>query len=302
MSFSRTNSGISNLPIFYGAEIIVYTEGGNKSFSLQEVDEGSFNTKSVDIKFWNGLLKSNNYSKKVEFRALGSKAASKNICEKIMAGEIQNTVVAKDRDLDFDELTQFDSPNILFTKGYSWENDVFTQHSTKEQITSMAIEQELPEELVSQIEQSYKKFEHIGVRLLRLEMIFRSNNKKFITDVNGERFFDPKKSPNINKTALMAFINEKKNEIMRPALLVQDISTLCPVLNNYGKLLAGLSLNIINHICKKHLGYKSIPKQLIEVNMIERFVNQQGIAPDAYYSNLISKLEAASANKAIKQD
>jgi hypothetical protein len=293
MSFTRTNSGISNLPLFFGAEIIVYTEGGIKSFSLQEVDEGKFNTKSVDIKFWNGLLKSNNYSKKVEFRALGSKTASKTICEKIMSGEIQNTVVAKDRDLDFDELTQFDSPNILFTKGYSWENDVFTQQSTKEQITSMTIEQELPEELINQIEKSYKQFKHVGSRLLRLEMIFRSNNKKFITDVNGERFFNSKKSSNINKAALIAFINEKKNEVTRPALLAQDISTLCPILNNYGKLLASLSLNIINYICKKHLDYKSIPKQLIEVTMIDRFINQQDIAPDAYYSNLISKLEAA---------
>ena len=293
MSFTRTNSGISNTPLFLNADIIVYTEGGSKSFSLQEVDEGKFNTKSVDIKFWNGLLKSNSYSKKVEFRALGSKTASKDICEKIMSGDIQNTVVVKDRDLDFDELTQFDSPKILFTKGYSWENDVFTKHSTIEHITSMSNMQELPGELATQIEQSYEHFKHIGGKLLRLEIIFRTNNKKFITDVNGERFFNSKKSSNINKAALIAFINEKKNEVVRPARLTQDISSLCPIWNNYGKLLASLSLNIINYICKKYLDYKSISKQLIEVAMIDRFISQQYTTPDPYYSNLISKLEAA---------
>jgi len=293
MSFTRTNAGISNLPLFYGAEVIVYTEGGDKSFSIQEVEEGKFNTKSVDIKFWNGVFKSYEYGKKVEFRALGSKTASKVICEKILAGEIANTIVAKDRDLDFDEVSHFDSPNILFTKGYSWENDVFSKLSTIEQIESMLLEQSIPDKLLQEIEFSYEKFKNIGTRLLRLEMIFRESNKKFITDVNGERFFNHKKSSTINRESIISFIKQKKQEIPRPALLTQDVSSLCPILNNYGKLLASLSLNIINYICKQHSDYKSIPKQLIEMNMIDRFINQQSINPDEYYSNLISKLEAA---------
>lgn len=293
MSFTRSNSGISNLPLFYGAEIVVYTEGGNKSFSIQEVEEGKFNNKSVDIKFWDGIFKSNTFSKKVEFRALGSKTASKAICDKIMAGDVKNIAVAKDKDFDFLELELFDSPYILYTKGYSWENDVFSELSTTEQVASMLLEQELPEELNDKIKRDYKQFKNLGFRLLRLEIIFRNNNMKFITDVNGERFFNPKISSGINKAALIAFINEKKNEIARPAILNQDITGLCPMLNNYGKLLASLSFNIINHICKKNSDYKSIPRQMLEMSMIERFINQQVLLPDVYYSNLISRLEAA---------
>ncbi|MBB1391877.1 hypothetical protein H5185_21065 [Shewanella sp. SG44-6] len=293
MSFTRTNTGISNLPLFYGAEVIVYTEGGNKSFSVQEVEEGKFNTKSVDIKFWSGVFKSYNYSKKVEFRALGSKTASNAICEKIIAGEVANTIVVKDRDLDFDDVRNFDSPYILFTKGYSWENDVFTKFSTIEQIESMLLEQSMPDEILQEIEFSYEQFKNLGGRLLRLELIFRESNKKFITNVSGERFFDPKKSSTINKKAIISFINLKKQEISRPALLAQDTSNLCPILNNYGKLLASLSLNIIYYICKRHSDYKSIPKQLVEMTMIDRFINQQSTTPDEYYSSLISKLDAA---------
>ncbi|MCC2605712.1 hypothetical protein [Planctobacterium marinum] len=293
MPFTRTNAGISNLPLFYGAEVIVYTEGGDKSFSIQEVEEGKFSTRSVDIKFWSGVFKSYNFGKKVEFRALGSKTALRIICEKIMAGEVANTIVAKDRDLDLDEVSHFDSPCILFTKGYSWENDVFSKLSTIEQIESMILEQSMPDELLKEIEFSYDKFKNIGARLLRLEVIFRESNKKFITDVSGERFFNPKKSASINRDSIISFIKEKKQEIPRPALLTQDISSLCPILNNYGKLLASLSLNVINYICKQHSDYKSIPKQLIERNMINRFINQQSTNPDEYYSNLIARLNAA---------
>lgn len=293
MSFTRTNAGISNLPLFYGAEIIVYTEGGDKSFSIQEVEEGKFSTKSVDIKFWNGVFRSYNYGKKVEFRALGSKTASKIICDKILAGEITNTIVARDRDLDFDDVSHFDSPYILFTKGYSWENDVFSKQSTIDQIESMLLEQGIPDALLQEIEFSYEQFKNIGGRLLRLEIIFRESNKKFITDVNGERFFNYKESATINRESIISFIKQKKQEISRPALLTQDVSNLCPISNNYGKLLASLSLNIINYICKQHSDYKSIPKQLIEMNMIDRFINQQLINPDEYYSNLILRLDTA---------
>jgi hypothetical protein len=292
MSFTRSNLGISNLSLFYGAEIIVFTEGGNRSFSNQEVEEGNFNNKAVDIKFWNGLFKTNNFSKRVEFRALGSKTATNVICDKIMAGDIQNTAVAKDKDLDFVDLELYDSPNILYTKGYSWENDVFSEHLTIEQVSSMLLEHELPDELESEIKEAYKQFKNLGFRLLRIELIFRSHKKKFITEVNGERFFNSKNSLGINKAALVAFIHKKKNEITRPTVLSQDITGLCPMLNNYGKLLASLSFNIINHICKKNSDYKSIPKQMLEMTMIERFINQQMLQPDPYYSHLISRLEA----------
>ncbi len=291
MSFTRTNSGISNLRLFYNSDIIIYTEGGDKSFSIQDVENNKFNTSSIDIKFWCGIFDKNNFSKKVKFRALGSKTASKAICEKIIAGDIKNTVVTKDRDLDFIESIHYNSPLILYTKGYSWENDIFSEEITTAQIKSMLLEQELSTEISDEINSSYNQFRSLGMRLIRLEVIFRSHGKKFITDANGERFFNSKISSNISKSALVSFINNKKTEIPRPANLNKDISALCPILNIYGKLLASLSINIINRICRNHSNHKSIPKQLIETSMIDRFINSQSLRQDIYYSNLLSNLE-----------
>ena len=56
MSFTRTNAGLSNLALFYSVDLIVFTEGGEQSFSFDEVNEGRFNKTSVDIKFWCNII------------------------------------------------------------------------------------------------------------------------------------------------------------------------------------------------------------------------------------------------------
>ncbi|WP_218395711.1 hypothetical protein [Alteromonas lipotrueae] len=295
MSFTRTNSGMSNLALFYSSEVIIYTEGGNKSFSTEEVEQGQYSNKSTDIKFWSAIFENSTFNKKVHFRALGSKTASKSICEKIIAGQINNTIVARDRDLDglCPNSELYDSPFILYTKGYSWENDVYVEQFTTEQIKSMILEQDLPEEISELIRDSYNKYVSIGSRLLKLDLIFRDQNKKFLTEVNGERFFNPKNSAYIDKKQIASFIKQKKADLTRPVSSEVNLSNICPIMNNYGKLLCSLSLNIINFICKKYSDYKSIPKQIIEANMIDRFRLKHQSEAVPYYSELIGKLVSA---------
>jgi hypothetical protein len=294
MSFTRTNSGISNGHLFLGSDIIIYTEGGNKTLTEEEIEKGEFNEKSIDIKFWSGLFDAAEFSKKVEFRALGSKTASENIREKIIKKEISNVAVVLDRDLDFILGNPDESPYILYTKGYSWENDVYNEVNTTKQISSYLQTQNIPEDAQEDISSSFTDFKRISNRLLRLEIIFRSQNKKFITDVNGERFFNSKRSPKIDKKQLVNFIKSKKNTLKnRPATLpINDkIKNLCPMKNNYGKLMASLSTTVTNYICKKHTPLKSIPLYILESNMMERYIQQQHNVCDEYYKNIIKKLE-----------
>ena len=56
MSFIRTKSGLSNLAMFYGVDLMVFTEGGSESFTYDEVIKGKFNGQSVDIKFWSSIF------------------------------------------------------------------------------------------------------------------------------------------------------------------------------------------------------------------------------------------------------
>ncbi|MFQ3231843.1 hypothetical protein [Reinekea sp.] len=294
MSFSRTNSGISNSHLFYGVDLIVYTEGGKKSFSAEEALNGEANESSIDVKFWSGIFNSHGLNKIVKFRAVGSKTASSDICKKIESGEIHNVVVAKDRDLEFFQSTNIDSPYILYTKGYSWENDVFVEENTRNTIASLITVEEIPEQLDHDISVAFRDFKLIGKRLLRLELIFQSQGVKFITGVGGERFCNPKKTPRLDRGKLMQYIECKKTEITRPAFTHIITSEYCPLLCCYGKLIEDLSYNVITYVLKKISNHKSTPKSIVEMLMLDKYIQSVRDTNDEYYSNLVSRLNAVA--------
>jgi hypothetical protein len=293
MSFTRTRSGLSNLHLFYDSDLIVFTEGGTQTFTLQEIEEGKYNTYSVDIKFWKNIFDINGLEKKVSFRAIGSKTASKSICEKILNGEIHNIVVVKDRDLDEYVDTIYTSPFILYTKGYSWENDVFIKDLTHEQIENMLLTAETPEEVNSIIDKAFNDFKRIGKNLAKLEIMFRKNGIKFISNMNGERFFNAKTHALINKEQFFQVLKEKKVLLDKPRMTIFSGPTICPFMTNYGKLLEALSMTVISYICKRFCNIKSIPKDVITTSMIERFANKIKRVRDEYYFNLVTNLQNA---------
>jgi len=293
MLFTRTNSGLSNLHLFYDADMVIFTEGGSTSFSIEDAEDGKHNKHSVDIKFWSHILSSNGYDKKVEFRALGSKTASNSLCEKILTNEIKNAAVARDRDLDEYLGKLMDSPFILYTKGYSWENDVFVKESTIDQVRSMLLSGSVPQEILDAIENAYKEFGIYGRNLAKLEIIFRLNGMPFISDLNGERFFNVKKVASIDKKQVAAVLSEKKKNLRRPVKIRTRMNNICPFFNNYGKLLESLSINIISYFCKKYAGYKSIPKQMLVSAMMERFAQKISLHRDGYYFSIVNNLSLA---------
>lgn len=294
MSFSRSNSGITNSHLFYGVDLIVYTEGGNKSYSAEEALNGQANESSIDVKFWKGIFTSHGLDKKVKFRALGSKTASSDICKKIELGEVRNVAVARDRDLDFIQSKSIDSPYILYTKGYSWENDVFDEENTRNTINTLITAEEIPEQIDRDISMAFSDFKLLGRRLLRLEMIFQSQGVKFITSVSGERFCNPKKTPKIDRGELVRYIDTKKSEISRPVFTPIDTSEYCPLMCCYGKLIEALSYNVINYTLRKISSHKNIPKSFLEMLMIDKYIQRVGVENDNYYNRLVSRLDAAA--------
>lgn len=293
MSFTRTRSGLSNLHLFYDSDWIVFTEGGTQTLTLEEVEKGEYNKSSVDIKFWKNVLEIYGFDKKINFRAIGSKTASESICEKIVNGEINNIIVAKDKDLDHYCGNMFNSPFILYTKGYSWENDVFIQDLTSEQIESMLLMSEVPEEINTIIHTSYSKFERVGKSLAKLEIMFRQNGIRFISNINGERFFNSKKSPFINSEQILSVLKEKKEQLKKPRTVTCDGVDICPYFSNYGKLLEALSITIISYVCRNFCNHKSIPKDIITTAMLERFFHKLRHSRDTYYYNLVSNLQSS---------
>ena len=128
MIFRRTTEGISNLHIFVGVDLVVFTEGGPRTISKDDALSGDFETSSLDISFWRQVFHQTRSDLSVEFRALGSKNTLREIAIEIKDGNIRQTCVAMDRDYDGHLSSLLNSPNILYTRGYSWENDICNSH------------------------------------------------------------------------------------------------------------------------------------------------------------------------------
>ncbi|THD39462.1 DUF4435 domain-containing protein [Enterobacteriaceae bacterium ML5] len=293
MTFIRTNSGISNLAAFYGVDFIAFTEGGGSSFSMAEVMRGAFNKASVDIKFWSGLFSRYNFDKKVHFRALGSKTCSKELRALILDGSVRNIIVTCDSDLDDYFENKDQSPYILYTYGYSWENDVWHPDFVMEQIKSFMFTQELGEEHSENFRKAYATLECDAYRLLKLETIFRTAGVSLITDVNGERFIRGKLLPKIQTNQVIQLIKEKKVSIQRPAVIDKKIDNSSALRYCYGKLVEAFGLSMISYICKSSDGIKNVPKDIVVANMIDRFTHAKELKSQTYYQEVFEKLNLA---------
>ena len=294
MSFTRSNSGLSNMALFHQVDLIVFTEGGCQSYSFEKVIEGKYNDFAVDIKFWSGIFEASNFNKKVQFRGLGSKTATKKICELIVNNKIQNVVVTRDSDLDDFISTKYKSPFILYTKGYSWENDVYHKDIVTEYIKSLLFTQNLNNVYQNVLDSSYKIFQRKSKRLLKAELLFRLNGEKLITDCNGDRFINGKSFPKINNKQIINLIRQKKDKIARPATLDGIDLNCCSVTFSYGKLAESLALANISYIVSKIAKVSTqFPLHIIAAAMIDKFISEYQKAPDQYYSNLIDKLAKA---------
>lgn len=291
MSFTRTNSGLSNLALFYGVDFIVFTEGGVNSTSFEEVCNGQFNNQSVDIKFWDSVLKKHKLNKNVEFRAIGSKASSEKICGLIESNKVKNILVARDSDLDSFTGRKYESPYILYTQGYSWENDVFCPALVKQQIVSFLLTVKIPQDIEELVDKCYSNFNRHATRLLKIELIFRKHGIRLITECNGDRFIDRRSTPKLKIDQVLEIVSQRKNELSIPVkLYYSGINLSSSVWFTYGKLRESIAIAIITYVCKKVTKITSFPKDILIATMIERYANRIINDEDHYYKAQIDRL------------
>jgi hypothetical protein len=236
----------------------------------------------------------NRFKRTYVLKPIGSKTAVLQIAAKIVAGEVHNIAAAMDRDLDDFFGTQLHSPLVLYTRGYSWEADVFTKQLTKEQVASFLFSYSLAPDVERDIETAYREFEKAGGRIARLELIFRSQGIALISEARGERFFRKKNRGILDIKNLKSLINERKGLLRRPVTCSFGRNSLIdPYVANCGKLLRALSYAIISYVVSKYGGIRSFPGELISATMLERFGNSDSHVKSRYYSEAVNQLNAA---------
>lgn len=289
--FLRTNNGLNNLPKFSKSDLIAYTEGGKKSYSIIQIDKGEFSSQSVDIDFWREVLNIHGCNRKIYFRAIGSKTCGEEITKRIISGDIKNTIIFKDKDLDNYLGKYINHTNIIYTKGYSWENDVFTQKVILGIIRNY-IFSDIPESKIINIEDTFKEFYKIGNKLIRIELIFRNLGIRFLTAFKGEALVQN------GKINIQFIINElkkvsKSESIKRPLKFVKIKHSFDSNLDCYGKIFENLAYQLSVNIIKELTDIKGLSKEIFQKNALSSFFQELRAIQDPYYKQIAERINVA---------
>lgn len=152
--FKRTSSGLKNQHLFYNVDIVVFVEGGDKSYSKAEVLSGKYHEETEDIIYWKNVFSKFRALEKIKFKSVGSKSTIKEIAMDIVNGKLSTVMVAMDNEFDEVLNKRTTHSNILYTYGYSYENDVWNSRVIKaviEELTAVEIDDKI-------IEKTFEKF------------------------------------------------------------------------------------------------------------------------------------------------
>lgn len=289
--FNRSYHGQSNQSAFSNADLTAYTEGGKKSYTIIQIENGQFSPTSVDIDFWKTILKIHGCEKKIHFKAIGSKTSGDEITERIVNGKINNTLIFKDKDLDHYLEKYISHPKVIYTKGYSWENDVFTQKNIIDLINEYIFD-DIPTESKTKIENSFQNLEKIGSKLIRLEVIFRKHGIRFLTNVSGEAII---KNGEIDMDFLINKIRSitQNSNIKRPFKYVKIQSSFDFYQDCYGKIFESISYHLTANILKELTDIKNFSKEIFQKNALRIFFSALQKNNDEYYLSLATNINAA---------
>lgn len=150
MSFSRTASGLSNVAKFYGVDCIVYAEGRTQ---VCDTDPGS-----LDLVFWTRIF--DRYAPTLNVRVVcrGSKDELLQIASQVASGIVSNVAVALDRDYDPELGRMVNHSAVVYTYGYSWENDVWNLDTILSLVEQNSLIQPMPRTERDLVVSSYNYF------------------------------------------------------------------------------------------------------------------------------------------------
>jgi hypothetical protein len=259
-AFRRTTSGLMNQHLFHNVDLVVFLEGG-QTYTKTEVYSGTHNDTSFDILFWKRIFRKFFADKKIKFKSVGSKSTINEIAIDIIEGEISTVVVAMDS--EFDEMLQqkVEHPNILYTYGYSWENEIWNEIVIKEvieQLSAIEIEQQ---DIATAFSSFLKKI-RIGVcadayLFNKGSSFFRRPSgymgmidcsPKDLPTILPERLKGMIESKGLRTNTINAFGRKKSIEVLRHC---------------FGHLLGDYCVQIIIHYLRNRLKMPSIHKDIV---------------------------------------
>lgn len=296
MRLSRTDAGLSNMALFLDVDFIVYTEGGRESLSIESVENGEFNKSATDIGYWSGVFFKYGFNKKVQFRAVGSRASLDFIAEKVCDGVLSNVIVVKDRDLDPYLGKGYSSPLVIQSYGYSWENDVWGLEITLRILSDYNKSGGVDPSLVEEVRRAFAGFWRHAARLVFLEVGLRGLSHTVIPK-SGEQLIEAssKGLPAVKVVRVREILRSKRKEIARGVVFSIRRSQLEVSRDCYGKLIQAFCYRVLEVAGKRSGAFSAISIDIANsialstyktADLYERCPNRH-----AYYSEVFRRLK-----------
>lgn len=277
MTFRRTDSGLSNFHLFAKVDTIVFTEGGNESYTFDDVFDDKYNSVSPDISFWSNLFRIYSPMKKVTFRAVGSKKTLCEIADGILAGTITNVYVVMDRDHDKIKGCLKNAPGIFYTFGYSWENDVYSPYTCEEIFYTLCSTDRNATNISTEITSLFSQLKRDLRWAVYLDILLSHHNLSFIPRRKYEQFIivdsDNFGKPAINRSRMLKILKEIKKNKSSKIHLAKKIQ-FCPFNDCFGHFIAGFSYKMILYFLRLYNNnFMTIPKMYADQIAIKIFAD-----------------------------
>lgn len=269
MSFSRTKSGLSSYHNFFNVEYLIYSEGGKPP-----VANGSNTNWSIDSIFWRGIFERFSPGVKVKIKSMGSKANVTPYAEKIQRNEISNSIAVFDRDYDPYRGEAINHPRVLYTYGYSWENDACQAELLIQALAIIHPNGQLLESDETDIRNRFDFFLKSINRMVFVDLLCGLNKIKGVDRENYWALIDTSdpKLYKLRKRQFLELIQSIKNRRASPLRYLGN-TRISAHTDCYGKIISRFCYSLYCEYYKKITSQNSIPTHFLERAMAEAIVH-----------------------------
>lgn len=265
-SFARTPAGLSNLARFHSVEYTVFIEGRN-------LPEGHrlMNFLTYDELYYRGLLKLFSL-KSCKIKVVGSKNHVSYYANEITSGRIANAIAILDRDYEGILSSWVNDRRLLCTRGYSWENDFWTDRLVIAVLRSLMpnVANFNEKEVIAMLDRASRRV----ARLSKIDFLTKLYDVKFIP--NKDRNIGLELNPEKYSVVVLSdlkplFEKVRKSGRLNLMLRCALVKYFSGCLNSFprrnvvrGHLWEAVCIRVISHFYKKYTGERTITNTVIK--------------------------------------
>lgn len=288
MIFTRSKAGIKNYPKFYGKSLVIYIEGKQTS-----------ETKTRDEIYYEALIKEVLGHDSFRVKTIGNKFDVLDYWEKLRSEKSTDGIAIVDKDLDGIGSSIFNAKNLIYTHGYSWENDFWSSELLEKIIEDLTISNSSARTEITYrkklLEKRLSKIAalDIGGQLNQVALIKKNGKSCGIGFDEREPSLVPKSE--YNRILLQLRASGFNTCTMTKALVYKALKTN-PSKIIQGHLWENACIHLICTVYKKYTGAKAAPHEII-INLATSKIKQN---PKECISNTVKSHFKQSISLALQ--